>query len=101
MLGMTTGRVPHSRDGFIVPRVGLQNVSAPTPSASSGQALRTMRPCVEWGTRLLGIFVLSILCASAHADSTRCGAGKDLVVRALERITPSSPTGDLQDADIL
>jgi hypothetical protein len=37
----------------------------------------------------------------AQADSTRCGAGKDLVVRALERITPSSPTGDLQDADIL
>ena len=45
--------------------------------------------------------ILQDLIVAAHADSTRCGAGKDLVVRALERITPSSPAGTLQDANIL
>ena len=92
MWGLKEDRVPHSTHGVIVRRVGAPATSRPT--------LRTMRPSVEWGIRLLGIF-LGLLCVTAHADSTRCGAGKDLVVRALERVTPSSPTGDLQDANIL
>jgi uncharacterized caspase-like protein len=52
----------------------------------------------------LGILVAALLCAAsiaslrASGESVRCGAGQDLVVQALERITPQSPDGDLVDA---
>ncbi|MGA3034300.1 MAG: caspase family protein [Terracidiphilus sp.] len=34
----------------------------------------------------------------ARCESVRCGAGQDLVVQALERITPQSPNSDFDDA---
>jgi uncharacterized caspase-like protein len=37
-------------------------------------------------------------CATACAQGPRCGAGKDLVVQALERVTPQSDRGSFEDA---
>lgn len=42
----------------------------------------------------------SLLCAAAHAQA-RCGAGKDLVVQALERVQADSGPDQLADADQL
>ena len=42
--------------------------------------------------------VLACLCASAPAQGVRCGAGKDLVVQALERISPQSGASAFEDA---
>ena len=38
------------------------------------------------------------VCHPACGESIRCGAGQDLVVQALERITPQSPDSDFVDA---
>ncbi len=47
-------------------------------------------------------FALPVLflgtCLSAPAQDNRCGAGKDLVVQALERITPQSDNNVFEDA---
>jgi uncharacterized caspase-like protein len=42
----------------------------------------------------------TLLCFGPHArgESVRCGAGQDLVVQALERVTPQSPNDTFQDA---
>lgn len=37
-------------------------------------------------------------CASARADDMMCGGGRDLMVQALERVTPTSSSDDFQDA---
>jgi uncharacterized caspase-like protein len=42
-------------------------------------------------------FVASI-CVPAWGQGDRCGAGKDLVVQALERISPQAQTGAFEDA---
>lgn len=42
--------------------------------------------------------VLASLCAPAWAQGPRCGAGKDLVVQALERVTPQSDRSAFEDA---
>jgi uncharacterized caspase-like protein len=53
---------------------------------------------------LPGILVVSLLGGAfgagqrASGESVRCGAGQDLVVQALERVTPQSPDGDFVDA---
>jgi len=39
-----------------------------------------------------------IACPCAHAEGVRCGAGQDLIVQALERITPQSGNGAYVDA---
>ena len=39
-----------------------------------------------------------ILCPRGHAQGVRCGAGQDLVVQALERITPQSGNDAFEDA---
>jgi len=58
---------------------------------------------MTWGRRT-GILVLGFFaaawCASpdARADQVRCGAGQDLVVQALERITPQSGSDAFLDA---
>jgi uncharacterized caspase-like protein len=39
-----------------------------------------------------------VLCAPAWGQEQRCGAGKDLVVQALERISPQSGNGAFEDA---
>jgi uncharacterized caspase-like protein len=39
-----------------------------------------------------------IVCTSASGQDARCGAGRDLVVQALERISPQSDTGAFEDA---
>jgi uncharacterized caspase-like protein len=39
-----------------------------------------------------------VVCLPATAESVRCGAGQDLVVQALERVTPQSPDSDFTDA---
>ncbi|HEY1502166.1 MAG TPA: caspase family protein [Acidobacteriaceae bacterium] len=45
------------------------------------------------------LVLLTVLaCAYAHADDERCGAGKDLVVQALERVTPASGNDDFENA---
>ncbi len=38
------------------------------------------------------------VCLPARGESLRCGAGQDLVVQALERISPQSPNSDFDDA---
>lgn len=43
---------------------------------------------------LLAIFA----CAGARADEMMCGGGKDLMVQALERVTPTSGNDDYTDA---
>lgn len=50
--------------------------------------------------RLVRILVVlvALLVPTAHAQDNRCGAGKDLVVQALERITPQSGTAVFEDA---
>jgi uncharacterized caspase-like protein len=40
----------------------------------------------------------AVVCSSASAQGTRCGAGKDLVVQALERITPQGDNNAFEDA---
>jgi uncharacterized caspase-like protein len=45
----------------------------------------------------LGLLVL-VSSAAARADDDRCGAGKDLVVQALERVRPTSPDDAFDDA---
>jgi hypothetical protein len=47
---------------------------------------------------LAGLAVAACICASARAQDDRCGAGKDLVVQALERITPQSNNDAFEDA---
>lgn len=46
------------------------------------------------GSALLAAFT----CAPARADDMMCGGGKDLMVQALERVTPTSGNSDLEDA---
>jgi len=52
--------------------------------------------------RSVGIATMAALaafcCAAAQAQDARCGAGKDLVVQALERVTPESDRGAFEDA---
>ena len=53
--------------------------------------------------RLTWVLVLlsgSILCRTMHGQA-RCGAGKDLVVQALERVQADSGSAQLEDADQL
>lgn len=46
----------------------------------------------------LGLLGLSVLSSAAPAEENRCGAGRDLVVQALERITPQSEASAFEDA---
>ena len=53
--------------------------------------------------RVTWVFVLlstSFLCGTAHGQA-RCGAGKDLVVQALERVQADSTSAQLEDANQL
>ena len=43
-------------------------------------------------------FACCVTCNRARAQEERCGAGKDLVVQALERVTPSSSDDEFEDA---
>lgn len=45
-----------------------------------------------------GLAVLVLVSAAARADDDRCGAGKDLVVQALERVRPTSSDDSFEDA---
>jgi uncharacterized caspase-like protein len=44
------------------------------------------------------LVVVACSCFSASGEDDRCGAGKDLVVQALERITPHSENSAFEDA---
>jgi uncharacterized caspase-like protein len=44
------------------------------------------------------VLFAAIGCACARAQDERCGAGKDLVVQALERVTPGSSNDEFEDA---
>jgi len=44
------------------------------------------------------IFAAVLVCVPAWGQGPRCGAGKDLVVQALERVTPQSDRGAFEDA---
>ena len=48
--------------------------------------------------RIAACALLAAFCAQTRAADDRCGAGKDLVVRALERISPTSDRGAFEDA---
>ena len=48
--------------------------------------------------RFLFIALALLLSAPLHAQSNRCGAGRDLIVQALEHAGPQSPTSDFEDA---
>jgi hypothetical protein len=50
------------------------------------------------GLALLMVFACTVTCNLARAQEERCGAGKDLVVQALERVTPSSSDDAFEDA---
>lgn len=50
------------------------------------------------GVCLVLLGVLAIICPSAWGQAERCGAAKDLVVQALERVTPQSDTDAFEDA---
>jgi hypothetical protein len=47
---------------------------------------------------LVASLILSAALSHAYAEDARCGAGKDLVVQALERAGPQSSASDFQDA---
>ncbi|MGC1463220.1 MAG: caspase family protein [Terracidiphilus sp.] len=49
-------------------------------------------------TRLVLPAVLTAICMPAWGQDDRCGAGKDLVVQALERISPKSNNDAFEDA---
>ena len=51
-----------------------------------------------WAAATLLLPVLACACAPAHAQDERCGAGKDMIVQALERVTPSSSDDTYEDA---
>ena len=55
------------------------------------------RECIRYALFVLAM-VLACCCAPARGEDDRCGAGKDLVVRALERVTPQSDNGAFEDA---
>jgi hypothetical protein len=48
--------------------------------------------------RYTAFFVTLLVCVPARGQGPRCGAGKDLVVQALERVTPQSDRGAFEDA---
>lgn len=51
------------------------------------------------GLRIATIGALAaISCLAVQAQEVRCGAGRDLVVQALERVTPQSDRGAFEDA---
>jgi len=55
----------------------------------------------SWPSRLVCLVILTtaaVVCSPALAQGTRCGAGKDLVVQALERITPQGDNNAFEDA---
>ncbi len=47
---------------------------------------------------VLPLAAMLAACTSARAQDARCGAGQDLIVQALERITPQSGNDAFQDA---
>ncbi len=56
---------------------------------------------IAGGRRIVGVGMLCGMiaaCAQALGQDARCGAGKDLVVQALERISPQSPNSAFEDA---
>ncbi|MGB7266285.1 MAG: caspase family protein [Terracidiphilus sp.] len=58
-----------------------------------------MRTLFPSGTLTLALVATAlVVCPNAPAQGIRCGAGQDLVVQALERITPQSGTDAFQDA---
>ena len=50
------------------------------------------------GMRIAVVALMAMPLACAAADNGRCGAGKDLVVQALERAGPQSSASDFEDA---
>ena len=48
--------------------------------------------------RIVILAACIVLCVSANAQDDRCGAGKDLVVQALERISPNGHNDAFEDA---
>lgn len=58
-----------------------------------------MRNWLRSGCASVALLAASAGCAApAWGQAERCGAGKDLVVQALERITPQSDNGAFEDA---
>lgn len=53
---------------------------------------------IRAGKIALGIFCLSLFAIPASAQGDRCGAGRDLVVQALERISPQAGNSAFEDA---
>src|SRR5580658_6991653 len=47
---------------------------------------------------LVLLSVVASVCPSAWGQAERCGAGRDLVVQALERVTPQSDNSAFEDA---
>jgi len=48
--------------------------------------------------RACAFFLAGCACVPAGAQGPRCGAGRDLIVQALERVTPQSERGAFEDA---
>ena len=57
-----------------------------------------MRIALRLRAAVLVTLACALTCNLAHAQEERCGAGKDLVVQALERVTPSSSDDAFEDA---
>ena len=70
--------------------------SAPGRAATHGAKMKSSHSIrLAW---LVLLAVLASACAPAWSQDDRCGAGKDLVVQALERITPQSNNDAFEDA---
>ncbi|MFZ1941119.1 MAG: caspase domain-containing protein [Terracidiphilus sp.] len=58
-----------------------------------------MRPNYRLAVLVPAILLAGLCVASrSYSDDGRCGSGQDLVVQALERVTPQSPDSDFVDA---
>ena len=57
-----------------------------------------MRLGWAWFVAAAGLALAAFVGQSVQAQGERCGAGRDLVVQALERVTPASDNGSFEDA---
>jgi Caspase domain len=60
--------------------------------------MRHYRSMVRGGKLLVAMLTCAAALSYARAEDARCGAGKDLIVQALERAGPQSSASDFMDA---
>ena len=63
-----------------------------------GRGTGRLRLGWAWFVAAAGLALAAFVGQSVQAQGERCGAGRDLVVQALERVTPASDNGSFEDA---